>query len=155
MKKCMYKIKAIIMSFICICSIMIFQNTSNGYLCIQTDNNGKIDINFYDPTTKIIKNENDKIKNIMVQSDGKIPCFIRVKIIFPSKRSYKVTANSTFWQQKADDYWYYNKVLTSKENVTETLTIQVTDNSGKKFNYTVIGETVLAKYNESGPYANW
>lgn len=151
-----YILKVIVGIIICAFCMMGFETKSIGYFTTYTTSKGNMALPNYILKTKMIKEDYDKGKNVIVQNTGTAPCFVRVKVLVPSKISYTIKSDTGKWIEHADGYLYYNEALVDNTKQTEKLIIEIEGSSAKYFNCIVIGESSLAMYNEAGTaYADW
>lgn len=144
------RIKKIVLIFalLLVQFVVLVPNKSLAYFYSYVEGSGIVQINYAEPKTKLVKRESNKLKKITMENTNDIPCFVRVKIILPSKRTCNVKSVNNTWEDRGDGYWYYKEVLNDNRKVTDELIIEITDNSGKKFNYVVIAENCRAIYDD-------
>ncbi len=109
------------------------------------------------PTTTITEEFDSWTKRVSISNTG-APCFVR--LIAYAGEGITLTSTDADWQQEADGYWYYRKILGTND-VTSVWNGHITGipdapRDGDTFNVAINYEYTPVLYREDGtPYADW
>ena len=136
------------------CGIYAYLTSSDSITNILTigDNNTSIEETFTPPES--IKPGDTIKKEVMVKNNGSMPCYVWVSLLISNKNiSDKIilNLNTTDWEQKADGYYYYKKVLPVGNTTTKLLSSVAIPSS---VSVSEIGDFDIIVYSESVQQGN-